>query len=117
MSAAAIILATAAFLMVTGCTAPGNTPAREAVAVVQSQPLCRLRAQFVEGLKHSYAETPIAHGLTNENDWLVELFMSKDGETWTLLLTFPNGESCLVTGGRNWRAVMPKLLKPTGMAI
>ncbi len=68
-------------------------------------------------LKRDYAETPVGHGLTNANDRLIELFASKDGETWTLLLTYPNGQSCAFIAGHDWRAAVPKLLKPTGQPV
>ena len=84
---------------------------------VLAQLICAPRDAFVERLRNNHAETPVEQGLTNENGWLVELFASADGETWTLLLTFPNGESCLITAGHNWRAATPKLLKPTGLPI
>ncbi len=78
---------------------------------------CAPRAEFVEKLKKGYAEAPVAHGLTNANDRLVELFTSKDGETWTLIITYPGGQSCFITAGHNWRKTMPKLLKPTGLPV
>ena len=82
-----------------------------------AQSLCGPRDAFIDKLKNDYAETPFAHGLTDSNDMLIEVFASKDGETWTLLLTYPNGESCLITTGKNWRTVAPKLLKPMGQPI
>ena len=72
---------------------------------------------FVQKLADDYSETPVAHGLTNANDRLIELFASKDGETWTLIITYPDGQSCFITAGHNWRMTMPKLLKPTGLPI
>ena len=84
---------------------------------VLAQSLCGPRDAFIDKLKNDYAETPFAHGLINSNDMLIEVFASKNGETWTLLLTYPNGESCLITAGKNWRAVAPQLLKPMGQPI
>lgn len=78
---------------------------------------CGPRSAFIERLWDKYAETLVEQGLTNPNDQLLELFASKDGETWTLLLTFPNGKSCIIADGKNWRAVPPKLLKPMGLPI
>lgn len=72
---------------------------------------------FVEELAEGYSEAPIAHGLANANDRLIELFASENGETWTLIITFPNGQSCLITAGHNWIETLPKLLKPTGLPV
>ncbi|MEE8607226.1 MAG: hypothetical protein V3S55_06470 [Nitrospiraceae bacterium] len=72
---------------------------------------------FVQKLADDYDETPVAHGLTNANDRLIELFVSKDGKTWTLIITYPNGQSCAITAGHSWSETMPKLLKPTGLPV
>ena len=93
-----------------------------AIALVLASPalaqlLCAPRDAIVEKLKNDYAETPVAHGLMNANDRLLELFASEGGKTWTLLATYPNGESCVVTAGHDWRETMPKLFKPTGQPI
>jgi len=84
---------------------------------VLAQLVCAPRSELVEKLERDYAEAPVEHGLTNPNDQLLELFMSKGGKTWTLLLTFPNGHSCFIGVGRNWRTMQPKLLEPTGLVI
>ena len=82
-----------------------------------AQSLCGPRDAFIDKLKNDYAEAPVAHGLTDANDRLVELFMSKDGKTWTLLLTSPDGQSCVIVAGHAWRGALDKLLKPMGQRI
>lgn len=82
-----------------------------------AQSLCLPRADVVKELKEGYGETPVARGLTNANDRLVELFASEDGETWTLIITFPKGPTCIITTGHDWQSDLPKLLKPTGLPI
>jgi len=37
------------------------------------------------------------------NGSLVELYTSENG-TWTLMLTRPDGVSCLIAAGQNWEA-------------
>ena len=64
--------------------------------------LCGPREGFLEGLKKSSNETPVQHGLVNGN--LMELLVSPDGETWTLLLSQPNGITCAVAAGVHWEA-------------
>ena len=33
---------------------------------------------------------------------LTSLFMSTDGETWTMTYTFTTGETCVIDSGTNW---------------
>lgn len=65
------------------------------------QPVCMPRAEIVARLEHRYQEHQIAAGLTL-NDWLIEVWATEDGETWTLLLTQPNGMSCVIGAGTYW---------------
>ena len=84
---------------------------------VFAEPLCEARSAAVKYLADKYGETPVGQGLTNPNSLLVELFASKNGETWTLLVSYPNGTSCVIAAGKDWRKTMPKLLKPMGLPI
>ena len=103
--------------MLSACAAPSNTPPRDGDTPVQTRSLCGPRDSLVEDLKNGWAEAPVAHGLTDANDTLVELFLSKDGKTWTLLLTSTDGQSCVIVAGHDWRGALDKLLKPMGQAI
>ncbi len=38
---------------------------------------------------------------------LVELLTTKDGTTWTIILTSPQGRSCLIASGEGWRPLVP----------
>ena len=55
----------------------------------------------VERLADKYGEQPIGRGLTKLGT-VAELFVSEDGDTWTILQTWPSGRSCLVTSGVGW---------------
>ena len=72
---------------------------------------------MVESLKNGWGEVLVAQGPANANDRLVELFTSKGGKTWTLIITWGKGESCVITSGHDWSAAAPKLLKPMGLPI
>ena len=98
MSAAVIILATAAFFMV----------ASPALALI-----CVPRNTWVERLEAHYGETPLAFGLTADG-MLMELFATPDRSTWTLIITDPNGTSCGLANGENWQKAVPELINPTG---
>ena len=84
---------------------------------VRGQPLCGSRDGLVEELKNGWDEILVAQGLANANNRLIELFISKDGKTWTLIITYPKGESCVITSGHDWSAASPKLLKPMGLPV
>jgi len=95
-------------------------PVKKAVAVVSTvaavvatvgsagpaaaQSLCMPREQIVEMLDTRYAEAPIALGLASGGR-LVEVFSTADGSTWTLLLTAPDGTSCMMAEGQGWSAL------------
>lgn len=63
--------------------------------------LCGQRQTLMADLKDRYSETPTAIGL-DSNGVLVEVLTAKEGETWTILLSMPNGMSCVVASGENW---------------
>lgn len=66
----------------------------------QTSPACGDRADIITQLKNHHHETPTGFGLTG-NGAVVELMTSDEG-SWTLLLSFPNGRSCLMGTGEGW---------------
>ena len=72
--------------------------------LVSHDPLCWPRAQWVQQLEQNYAEVQIGQGLHN-NDKIIELWVSEERETWTLLTTYPSGESCILYAGKYWRNI------------
>jgi len=42
----------------------------------------------------------------SSNGAVVE-FLSSDAGTWTMLVTFPSGATCLLAAGDNWRDQQP----------
>ena len=69
-----------------------------------AQNLCMPRDEIVELLDARYSEAPIALGLASGGR-LVEVFSTADGATWTLLLTAPDGTSCMMAEGQGWSAL------------
>ena len=53
-------------------------------------------------LAKKYAEAPVGLGVTSMGG-LVELLTTKDGLTWTIIVSTPDGASCLVASGEGWR--------------
>jgi hypothetical protein len=66
--------------------------------------LCTPRDVLVERLGADYAEMAVARGLSHQGV-VVEVFSSGDGSTWTIVVTRPNGASCVVAAGEAWMKV------------
>ena len=74
-----------------------------APAFAQQQPpqaACAERNDLLTQLKDKYQEDPAAFGMTG-NGAVVEL-MTSDNGSWTLMISFPNGRSCLMATGDSW---------------
>ncbi|WP_298370509.1 hypothetical protein [uncultured Bradyrhizobium sp.] len=61
---------------------------------------CAQRSDFIALLKDRFGEIEVAQGLSS-NGHLVEIFVAPAGN-WTILLSRPNGLSCLVDAGEPW---------------
>ncbi|GEM_PF-420219 len=59
------------------------------------------RTEIAKELSDKHAESPVGMGLA-KNGGIIELFSSPDGDTWTLILTMPNGKSFLLGAGESW---------------
>jgi hypothetical protein len=78
-------------------------------ATAQTQ--CNERDNVLELLAKKYKETPIAAGVTNTGG-LVEVLTDTKGGTWTIIVTTPQGMSCLVAAGEGWRNMEQIALDP-----
>lgn len=63
---------------------------------------CSPREDVVNQLATKFKEAPVAIGLAN-NGGLLEVLTAGDGATWTIIITMPNGVSCLVAAGEDWQ--------------
>ncbi|SDF21753.1 hypothetical protein SAMN04488117_1031, partial [Celeribacter baekdonensis] len=68
-------------------------------APATAQQSCGQRDQVLERLGTQYGESRQSIGLA-PNNGVVELFASTETGTWTLLMTQPNGVSCLIASGQ-----------------
>lgn len=62
---------------------------------------CEERTALLEVLTGRYDETPAALGIASSGG-LVEVLTSGSG-TWTIIVTSPQGVSCVVAAGEIWR--------------
>ena len=75
---------------------------------VVAAPQCNERDNVLALLAKKYQETPVAAGVTNTGG-LVEVLTDHKGGTWTIIVTTPQGISCLVAAGEGWRDIRPPL--------
>lgn len=79
----------------------GNALAAMPAAADEALKLWNDRSKMVEELAKNYAEAPRALGITSDGA-VVELFTTNDGDTWTLMVTLPNGLSRVIATGEHW---------------
>ncbi len=72
-------------------------------ANASAQVPCNQRAEIVTELAGKYKEVPVAIGV-NSKGHLVEVLSSEHGRTWTIIVTSPDGMSCVVSVGEDWSA-------------
>lgn len=63
---------------------------------------CDTRESVLSQLADNYREEPVALGVTHTGG-LIEVLTTKDGGTWSIIITSPQGISCLVAAGEGWR--------------
>lgn len=71
------------------------------------QPACTARNDVISHLATKYSEKPVALGLAN-NGGVIEVLSSKQGNSWTIIITMPNGTSCMIAAGEHWED-LPKI--------
>ncbi len=69
-----------------------------------AQVTCNQRDNVLGHLAQKYQEVPIALGVTNRGG-LVEVLSTGDGKTWTIIISTPDGQSCMVAAGEGWRMI------------
>lgn len=72
--------------------------------------MCGKRDDFIKALKDKYQESGKALGIAGQVN-LVEIFASKAG-TWTILVTTPQGKTCIIAAGSSWEELPPSKGNP-----
>jgi hypothetical protein len=65
-----------------------------------AQTSCGPRDQLVKVLSDQYKENPVGMGLAQPGQ-VLEVFASSSG-SWTMVVTKPDGTSCMIAAGDNW---------------
>ena len=75
---------------------------------------CPERQTVVDYLMQEFDEAPVAMGLANSGG-LIEVLTNGQGNTWTILITTPDGRSCMIAAGQGWQetpATVPIIAEP-----
>ena len=67
---------------------------------------CTDRASTLAHLSKNYKEQPVAIGLASAGG-VVEILVSEDGKTWSIIVTLPSGITCMVAAGEDWEVLRP----------
>ena len=75
-----------------------------------AQTVCSQRTTFIQQLSGKYSESPVSMGLSS-NGSVIEVLASATG-SWTIIITNPNGLSCVVAHGEAWQDMPEVALGP-----
>ncbi|KAE9630063.1 hypothetical protein FEE96_05645 [Parasedimentitalea maritima] len=81
-------------------------------ATAQQNRKCAPRDAVIERLANTYGESRQSIGL-GEQGMVIETFASSSTGTWTITVTTPTGQTCLVASGRSWEE-LAEALPPQG---
>lgn len=71
---------------------------------------CGPRSNIVSALVTRFSEAPVAYGVGE--GYILEVWASEGGTTWTALISNPEGVSCVIGLGESWRQIAPKADAP-----
>ena len=75
-----------------------------------AQTLCGDRQNFISHLGKNHREATTAMGLTSSGK-VIEVLTSEKG-SWTIIVTSPEGRSCLIAAGEDWEAIERIAMEP-----
>ena len=73
------------------------------IGEASSQMICGERDNFLAHLSKNHDEAPTAMGVTPSGR-VIEVLTSENG-SWTIIITHPNGTSCMLAAGEAWEDV------------
>jgi hypothetical protein len=79
-----------------------------AADVAFSNPQCDARDKVVALLAERYGESRRAVGIAGEAA-VMELYAAEDSGTWTITMTLPDGQMCLMASGAGFEALTEEL--------
>jgi hypothetical protein len=73
-------------------------------AAAETPSACAQPEKIADLLHKDYLEKPVAFGVQGDGS-LMQVFASREGNTWTVVMTTPRGVSCIVAEGTRWEAL------------
>ncbi|MCG8511930.1 MAG: hypothetical protein MI741_22160 [Rhodospirillales bacterium] len=104
------------FAIFAGAAALATSRLFGATGPASAQTACAAHADVVNQLSAKHSEAPVGIGLAS-NGGIVQIFSSKDGATWTIVMTMPSGVSCLMAAGESWENIQPELFGVKGPKV
>ena len=74
----------------------------------EATPQCGPRAAVLEQLADRYGESRRSMGIA-ANNMVMELFANSESQSWTITVTTPQGQTCLVASGTGFEALTDPL--------
>ncbi|MCB2012504.1 MAG: hypothetical protein R3C70_15990 [Geminicoccaceae bacterium] len=71
------------------------------VPTVQPAIPCHDYKEIARQLGNRYEEAPVSLGMQSNGN-VLQVFASKDKESWTILSVSPEGTGCILAAGRRW---------------
>ena len=72
-----------------------------AAQAAAAMPHCGDRDTVVAALTDRYSEHHVASGLQSDTG-LLEIWASESDGSWTILMTRPDGQTCIMASGTHW---------------
>lgn len=97
-----------------GCvTTPELPPVAEDAPAAETGATCAPHpAIFAQALAEQYGETPAAIGIDAAGN-VLQAYASERG-TWTIVLTRPDGVTCIMSAGEGWEVLAERALPGVG---
>ncbi len=86
------------------CMAVALFVATASLPATAQQQRCTKRPDIVRHLAKKFAEAPVAIGLA-VGGGIIEVLSSEKGGSWTIIITMPDGTSCVIAAGQNWEQI------------
>lgn len=85
-----------------GCALSGGVLAAVSASELRAEAnACATRAEVLSHLSGEYGEAPVAIGAAN-NGGVIEIMRSPESNTFTIIITMPDGMTCMIAAGSNW---------------
>lgn len=77
---------------------------------------CAPRDDILNHLKSKYNEERRSIGLTSNNT-VLEVYASIDGDTWSVVMSYPDGTSCVMAVGSAFEQIALEQVKNSGQKL